>query len=222
MAITHLNRFHLRAVRKGTKVSELSLDNMFSKLILILWTSLAELEFNILVTSNEHLADQFSKMYDLSNKSIIEKWCALIDYLFKERFLKSQRKKISILNLGDTNYHRYKALSNVVIDDLGLFVELRNRVAHGQWAIAFNSLGLNKNDALTKHIWILSKKEMMLLKAFVTNLPILLKLLINSENSFEVEYDKYMNKIIRAKIDADLKFEWLRKNLLRGKGDRFI
>ncbi len=211
MTITLLNRFHIRALRKETRLSEVSLDNIYSKLVLILWTSLAEVEFNILVTEDGYFTEAFLQNIDISRKSEIEKWLALIDYFFKDKYFRNQERELNIVNLGDMNYHRYETLTKIVTEDLRPFIELRNRLAHGQWAVAFNSIGFGKNQELTKQVWKLSKKEIMLLKAFVTNLPPLLKLLITSKKTFERDYDKYVNRVIKAKHDADLKFEWILK-----------
>jgi len=215
MTISYLNRFHISALGKEQKLSELPLDNIYSKLILILWTSLIEVEFNILVTENEYFTRPLLNRTDLSNKSETEKWLALIDYFFKDKYFGNQNRELNLLNLGDTNYHRYETLRRIITEDLRPFVELRNRLAHGQWAVAFNYVGSEKNQELTTHIWKLSKKDTMLLKAFVTNLPPLFKALVTSKKTFERDYDKYINRIMKAKNDADLKFRWLLKKAKR-------
>ena len=216
MTITLLNRFQLRALRKGTKLSEISLDNIYSKLVLTLWVSLAEVEFNILLTANEYFTKSFLETVDLSRKSEVEKWLVMVDYFFKDKYFNRQDREPSLINLGDTNYHRYEMLRKIITEDLRPFIELRNRLAHGQWAVAFNYIGHGENQELTKDIWTLSKKDIMLLKSFVTNLPPLVKLLITSRKTFERDYDKYVYRIIKAKNDADLKFEWIRKQSFRG------
>ena len=209
MTITHLNRFHLNALKRDLKLSEISLDNIYSKLVLILWVSLIEVEFNILITENEFVTTPFVSKINISNKSEVRKWLVLIDYFFKEQYFHKQDRELNIINLGDTNYHRYETLSKLIKDDLGLFVELRNRLAHGQWSVAFNYTGEVKNQKLTANIWLLSKKDIMLLKSFVRNIPILVKMLISSRNTFERDYDKYTNRITKAKHDASLKSKWV-------------
>ncbi len=213
MTISHLNRFHNRSLRKETKLSEVPLDNVFSKLVLVLWMSLSEIEFNILLTENEELTKSFLEKIDLSKKTELDKWITLIDYFFKEQYFGNQNRELTQVDLGDTTFHRYETIKNIVAEDLRPFIELRNRIAHGQWAVAFTSEGIKKNQELTTHIWKLSKKDIMLLKSFVRNLPPLLKLLITSKKTFERDYDKYTNKINKAKKDVDLRFDWLVKYL---------
>lgn len=215
MTITHLNRFHNRSLRKTTKLSNVPLDNIFSKLSLVLWTSLAEVELNILITENEHFTRAFLDTVDLTKKIETHKWLALLDYYFQKHYLASQKTTLSKTNLGDTAHHRYHTIRDVILDDLGPFIELRNRVAHGQWAVAFNSDGLKKNQELTTHIWKLSKKDLIFLKSLVKNLPPLVKLLISSKTTFERDYDKYLNRINRARKEVDLRFDFLVKHLKR-------
>ncbi len=211
ITITHLNRFHIRALRKDTKLNELKLDNIYAKLQLILWISLLEIEFNILLAEKEHLVTNFLKRKNIASRSETSKWKALITFCFKERYIGKQDRHLNITNIGDTNYHRYNSLITIVDQDLKPFIELRNKLAHGQWAVAFNFNKFDKNQDLTNSIWKLSKRDIMLLKSFVRNLPSLIKLLIISKKTFERDYDKHIGKIMKAKEDADLKF----KSLLR-------
>ena len=55
----------------------------------------------------------------------------------------------------------------------------------------------------------------MLVKSLVVNFPKLMKLLITSKATFERDYDRYINKLLRAKNDADLKFEWLKNKKIK-------
>lgn len=215
MTIVHLNRFQIRALRKETKISELSLDNVFSKVILPLWISLLEVEFNILLSENIHFTEDFVTKLNTAEDNSIAKWHRLSKYFFKKKYLKNQNEELNALNLGMTTYSRYKTIFAVIDEDLKPFVELRNKLAHGQWAVAINVSGKDKNQKLTTNIWKLSKKEIMLVKSLVVNFPKLMKLLITSKATFERDYDRYINKLLRAKNDADLKFEWLKNKKIK-------
>jgi hypothetical protein len=211
MTIIHLNRFHRRALAKDSKLSEIALDNIWAKLMLVLWTSLAEVEFNILLTEHYHFTKAFLTHIDITRESTTDKWLALVDYFFRDNYFRNQHRKLDEMNLGSTSYYRYCKLRQIIQEDLGPFIELRNRIVHGQWAVTFNYTGFEKNQELTTYAWKLSKKEIMLLKAFITNLPPLIRALITSRATFERDYDKYVNRIIKAKHDADMKFERMLK-----------
>ena len=206
MAITHLTSFHGRAVTKKTKLNDVSLDNVFAKLILPLQVSILEIELNIIINKHVSLFALLTSSTNFSKKTLTEKWVSVLVFLFEERYLKGNGKSMNKVSIGDTNFHRYATLLELISKELNSFIELRNRLAHGQWGIAFNHDVLIKNQELTTAAWTLSKKETMVINAFVTNLPILFKLLSTSKTAFEGSYDRYIGKIQRAVKDADIKY----------------
>ena len=96
------------------------------------------------------------------------------------------------------------------------FIEIRNRLAHGQWKIALNTECTSKSQDITTKIWTLSKKEILYLKSTLVNLNKILTDLISSKSTFERDFDIYIHKIDKAKYDFEEKFEWYLKHL-RGR-----
>jgi hypothetical protein len=206
MAITHLSSFHGRAVSKKTKINEVTLDNVFAKLILPLQISLFEIELNIIINKHNALFMPLISSSGFSKKPLTERWIKVLLFLFEEKYLKGKGKIMDEVSIGNTNFHRYNTLRNLISKELDSFIELRNRLAHGQWGIAFNNDALIKNQDLTTAAWTLSKKETMVINAFANNLPILFKLLSTSKSAFESSYDLYIGKIQRAIKDANIKY----------------
>lgn len=165
------------------------LDNLFAKLILPLWVSLLEIEFNLIAYDKHPCALQFRKNVNFEGLAETEKWLNLNDFLFKERYLNNQKRKLTKTSLGDTACYRYETLNKIVENDISPFINLRNRIAHGQWSVAFNSLGMAKNQQLTQRAWTLSKKDLMIFKILLENFPLLLRNLMSSKNTFEKNYD---------------------------------
>ncbi len=215
MTIDFLNKVHVESLIKGWKLNELSLDNVYSKIQLVLWMSQLEAQFNLLISENEHFTKDFMDKINTEDLSIVEKWDSLNDYYFKVQYFKRQDRELNELNLGLTNFSRYTAIHNFIHNNLKLFVEMRNKLAHGQWAVSFNRSGNDKNQQITTNIWKLSKKEIMLIKSISKNLPPLMKLLITSRKTFERDVDRYMHKLIKAQNDADMKYEWLKRKRQR-------
>ena len=212
MTIDFLNKVHVKSLRKDWKLNEISLDNIYSKIQLILWMSQLEVEFNLLVFENEYFTKDFMDTVNIDNLSIVEKWNSFNDYFFKTQYFGRQDRELNELNLGLTNFSRYTAIHNFIHNNLKPFVEMRNKLAHGQWAVSFNRAGSGKNPKTTASIWKLSKKEIMLIKSISKNLPPLMKLLITSRKTFERDIDRYMHKLLKAQNDAEMKYEWLKKN----------
>jgi len=210
MTVDFLNKVHVESLRKGWKLNEISLDNVYSKIQLILWMSQLEVEFNLLISENKHFTKDFMTEVDIENLSIVDKWDSLNNYFFKAQYFKHQERELNELNLGLTNFSRYIAIHNFIQNNLKAFVEMRNKLAHGQWAVSFNWSGNDKNQQLTTNIWKLSKKEIMLIKSISKNLPPLMKLLITSKKTFERDVDRHMHRLLKAQNDADIKYEWLK------------
>lgn len=200
MTITHLNRFHLRAVRKNTKVSELSLDNIFAKIIIGLWVSLLEVEYELL---NSRVGLKKEKI------PLKDKYLKLVDKLFYEKYLVSDKMPLNMRSLGHDNYQRYKTLTEIINDDLATFIEIRNKIAHGQWHVAFSDSGTVNNE-ITAHVWKLSKKHLLILKTLAVNIPLILTTLIQSKKTFERDFDSVVNKIFLSKEDNEIRFNWLK------------
>ena len=211
MTIDFLNKAHVESLRKGWKLNKLSLDNVYSKMQVILWVSQLEVEFNLLVFENEHFTKDFMDKINIENLSTVEKWDILNDFFFKAQYFGRQDRELNELNLGLTNFSRYTAIQNFIHNNLKAFVEMRNKLAHGQWVVSFNRSGGGKNQQITTSIWKLSKKEIMLIKSISKNLPPLMKLLITSKKTFERDVDRYMHRLLKAQKDADIKYDWLKK-----------
>lgn len=213
LGIKLLNPLHLRAVRKGTKCNEITLDNLYSKMLLVMWVSMLEIEFDLLLYDPIFglYLEKFLIDKNINNLSEINKWRVLVEFCFRKQYLNNNLKtSISVISLGDTSFHRYLNLLDILEKDIKPYVELRNRLAHGQWSIAFNDSDFEKNQKITQFVWTISKKDLMLLKSYIKNFPTLIRSLLLSKKTFESTYDKYVNRINLAKNDIDKRYAWLK------------
>lgn len=208
LAINHLNSFHLRSVRKGTKVQELELDNIFAKLILPLWISLFEIELDLIVYGYP-MFDSLIATDTFGRKSEVSKWTDVVNTAFRAQYGINPKRPIDANSLGDTNFHRYQKIAEAIAK-VDSYIQVRNRLAHGQWAIAFNDTGRDKNQKLTQQAWTLSKKDLMIVKIYHKNMPHLINDLCTSRRGFETNYDKYMNRINLVAVEIDNRFKILK------------
>lgn len=208
LTVNHLNSFHVASVRKGTKVNELDLDNIFAKVILPLWVSLFEIELDQ-VLFRYPMFDDLRTETGFNRQAEYVKWKKVIEKAFRMQYGLSMKSQITATTIGDTTYHRYKSMCKA-LDDLDAYIQLRNRIAHGQWAIAFNESGDSKNEQLTQKAWTLSKKDMMIVKVYYKNLPRLLNELCSSRSQFENNYDKHMKKLNLVGSEIDNRFRLLK------------
>ena len=105
------------------------------------------------------------------------------------------------------------SLNDLITNDIEFFVEIRNRLAHGQWAIAFNSDSTNKNQTITTRIWTLSKKDLIVLRNVLRNFVMATSDLVCSKATFEKKFDLYMARINEAKHNIDKMYDGVLKHL---------
>ena len=86
------------------------------------------------------------------------------------------------------------------------FIELRNKLAHGQWHVALTNDGTDKNPEMTATVWTLSKKELLLMKAITQATVRLFGMLIAGKKQFESEFDKVFAKIDLAATEIEKRY----------------
>ncbi len=210
-AITTLNRALNSAIRRHEDESA----SVQVRCLILLWIAYFETSLNCIV----HSANQLS--YDqrrtiLARQTLLDRWQCLLDICFRMYYLSPKKRALSRLNLGSMNFHRYTELSSFLKKRVAPMIEVRNRLAHGQWHIAFNNGGTSLNQDLTSHIWRLSKKDVIYAKALTHNLVALLTELTCSRASFENKYDDFAQRIEEANEYAELRFQstmdWLEES----------
>ncbi len=98
-------------------------------------------------------------------------------------------------------YSRYAALLNMLEKDLRPIIELRNRLAHGQWVYAFTtdeqSISAEQMRALnTENLFSLQTKLIML-----EGLASIVHDLVISKTTFERDFDTHFRAVEQAKIN---------------------
>jgi len=207
-AITQINLVLNDAIKLNNSAKEYT----STRLLIFLWMSWAETSLNALAYKHPHVSDTVrSKIFGARKE--IDKWHLLIDELFKKHYLSKRQYSISRHNIGHSAFTKYQALKEIITNEISIFVEVRNRLAHGQWKVALNSEATSKSQEITTKIWTLSKREILYLKSILINLNKILNDLICSKSTFERDFDTYIARIDKAKFDFNEKFEWYLKHL---------
>jgi hypothetical protein len=208
-SITHINRSLNEAIR--TNNHELEFINV--RIIIFLYASYIECSLEYIVEFYGSQIDLQLKNKIQNSRTHIDKWKLILDEMFKKHYLNSKIKSYSIANLGHAAYHRYQYLLSVINNDIASIIEIRNKIAHGQWAIALNNDGNDKNQNITTKLWTLSKKDTMLVKTTTTNFLKIMNELVASKKAFENIFEKYTNKIEKNRQEYETKYRWVMKYL---------
>jgi hypothetical protein len=211
-AITQINLVLNSAIKSNNKEREY----VSTRLLVFLWMSWAETSLNALVYKQPHVNEVIRRKV-LGVRREIDKWHILIDEFFKKHYLSKKQTSIKRHNIGHSAYTKYQTLKEIIEKEISIFIEIRNRLAHGQWKVALNTEATSKSQDITTKIWTLSKKEILYLKSTLVNLNKILNDLICSKFTFERDFDPYIARIDKAKYDFDEKFEWYLKHLKNRK-----
>jgi len=212
-AITQLNR----SLNQAIKENKVELQEANIRVIIILYSSFLEASLGYIVHFYGAQISVTNKNNTLSRSSELDKWNYLIDLLFRKRYLNGKSKSFNLINLGHTNFHRYEYIKNLLNNEIQTIIEIRNKLAHGQWAVAFTSDGDATNQDTTTRIWTLSKKDVLATKNIVTNYIRLVEKLIASDSSFKETFDDVVHKLEATKIEHETRYNWIISELKRKK-----
>ena len=210
-ATTQINRALNAAIKNRDELQE----RMYVRLIIILWMTWAECKLNALLTEHPQVTDQDREHIDSSSRSELDRWNLILETFVRRRYLDDDPgRELSRLTLGHTTFHRYMTLSELINNNIALYIEIRNRLAHGQWHIALNSELSAKNPDLTQRIWKLSKVDVLILKRTLIVISRAISDLVSSRKAFENGFDKHLRDLDLAKRQFEGRMDDLRALLL--------
>lgn len=212
-AITQLNRSLNQAIKDNNK--ELEKANV--RMIMILYAAYLESTLSYLLYFYGAQIKMVSVDYIIEKKTVHERWCHFIDFCFRRNFLGGKRRALTLVNLNHTNFNRYTYLKSMVDNEVRAIIEIRNKLAHGQWAVAFNSDGDDKNVEVTTRLWTLTKKDVLVTKNIVNKFTEIMDALISSEEYFSSIFDDAVGALEENKVAHEERYNMILNEIKRKK-----
>ena len=159
-----------------------------------------------------------------SQHSQLYQWQKTVEIAFRRQY-NIPKASLSINVLPHSAFIRYDAIRLMINNDLGSTIELRNKLAHGQWIYPLNK---ELNDIAQKQMDALRNENFLSLqfkKKLLESLSSVIHDLIVSRPTFERDFDKHFKFITenqRNLQNRDYK-KWANKMRLkynRGKNKR--
>lgn len=157
----------------------------------------AENRLRKLLYENFGLSDQ-ERSTVIAQSSQIEKWEKLIEVAFRKHY-NVPTAVLNESNLPFTAAARYKVLNEILDKDLRSVIEIRNKLAHGQWVYPLNS---DENDVEQGKYQALNQENLPSLqykKSLLTGLSDIIHDLVVSLGTFERDFDKNFKKISQTR-----------------------
>lgn len=130
----------------------------------------------------------------------LEQWQAAVDAAFRKHY-KLPNAELDARTLGVAPSARRDALLDVLKSDLRIVIEIRNKLAHGQWIYPFNSEGTQVEQ--DKYM-LINKENLLSLEfklAMLEHLADAVHDLVVSPRTFERDFDSHFKKLFQVQIN---------------------
>lgn len=196
----------------GTSVSE------FMRLYALLLGAWAECRLRKLIFEPQSFDDGERKIIQ-GESTQLKQWQKAVELAFRRQY-KIPKAPLNANVLPHSAYSRYETLSNMLINDLGSIIELRNKLAHGQWVYPLNSDG---NDVAQEQMDALRVENLLSLqfkKILLESLSSAIHDLVVSKPTFERDFDDHLRKVVETQRNLKNRDYEKWANSMRDKHER--
>lgn len=136
----------------------------------------------------------------LSQPTQLERWQKSVEIAFRKKY-GVPAATLSETTLPHTAYSRYTSLVDILNTDLRPIIEIRNKLAHGQWVYPLNSEGNDVEEEKYNNIRQENLLALQFKQKLITNLACIIHDLIVSLPTFERDFDSHYKQITATKIN---------------------
>lgn len=201
LAISHTGRLAKAAIAsKDPQKSLKSLLRLYSFLI----GAWSETRLKKLLHEEFGFTDLERNQIEKSELTQFEKWEKTVDLAFRKHH-KIKNAPLNEQSLGVARAAQRTALQRVLSQKLRIIIEIRNKLAHGQWVYPFNNEGTNVESDKYK---LINKENMQSLQfkyALVGHLADAVHDLIVSPETFERDFESHFKKVLQVQRNLETK-----------------
>lgn len=205
-AIKDIQYVTKQSIRSGN--TQKNLDS-FKRIYTFLIAAWAETRLDKLLCETHTFSDSAINIIK-SQDTQLNKWLKAVELSFKQ-YHNITSKKLTKNNIGQIHFDRFKALEGVLKNELKAIIEVRNKLAHGQWLYPLN----RKSNAVSTNIYQALNNENHLSLMFkfkiIKNLSDIVHNLVISLPTFERDFSQIFGKIENAQ-----------RNLLNRKYENYV
>ena len=135
-----------------------------------------------------------------SHSTQLDQWKAAVDFAFRKHHHIS-RAPLDETNLGVAHAARRAALLDVLDNELKILIEIRNKLAHGQWIYPFNSAGTEVEQSKYQAINNENLQSLQFKYALTGHLANAMHDLIVSPATFERDFEEHFRKLFQVRTN---------------------
>lgn len=135
-----------------------------------------------------------------SKRTQLDWWQETVDLAFRKHY-RIAASPLDEQSLGNQNNDRYLALKSTLADDLRIVIEIRNKLAHGQWINPLNSAGTRLNADKQR---LLNEENLMSLQLklyLIGHLADIVHDLVVSLATFERDFDHHYGLLNQVRVN---------------------
>ena len=182
-----------RSLRASISQGDEATNSAFMRLYALLLGTWAECRLRKLMYEPQGFIDTERETIQTESTQL-KQWQKAVEVAFRRQY-KIPKAVLSADILPNSAYTRYDTLSEMLTSDLGSIIELRNKLAHGQWHYPLNSEG---NDIAQEQMDALRIENLLSLqfkKTLLESLSSAIHDLVVSKPTFERDFDNHFRAI---------------------------
>lgn len=185
------------SARKAISEENIPAVESFTRLYAFLLGAWAETRLHKLINENGAYNDQ-NKEIIFSQRTQLDQWHKTIEVSYREYFT-VPRASLSLENIPHTAFHRLNTLTSILNEDLKSVIEVRNKLAHGQWVYPLNSSCTNVEADKYRLINNENLLSLQFKKSLITTLADIVHDLAVSLPTFERDFDNHFRRIVATR-----------------------
>lgn len=203
------------SMRKAISQEDKKTIFSFTRLYALLLGTWSECRFNKLIYEPVGFSHPERSLIR-SKGSQLDRWLMTIELAFRKHY-NVKKAKLSDNNLPHSAFSRLCALSDLILKDLRIIIELRNKLAHGQWVYPLNNEG---NDVVQEQFDSLRNENILSLqfkKKIIAYLSDSIHDLVVSRPTFERDFDMHYRLILETRRNLTTRDYLSYKKMMRKK-----
>jgi len=140
----------------------------------------------------------------MSKSTQLEQWQETVDLGFRKHH-QVPKAPLNEYNIGITHAARRTALHDVLDKDLKITIEIRNRLAHGQWRYPFNNEGTEVEQLKYRQLNQENLQSLQFKFSLIRHLADTVHDLVVSQATFERDFESHFKKLLQVKTNLKTK-----------------